>query len=249
MSRFGHQYRNLHGLRYMQTHGVLNPAYRDEWVATRLAELAENGKALLDVGAGTGPYRELAQSKGFRYVAHDFAEYVPSTEAQGLQNPTWSLTSLDFVCDILDIPETEQYEVVLCSEVLEHVPDPVASLSKLSRLVSRGGSLLVTVPLLSLMHQAPHWHAAGLSPFFFNYWAPRLGLRVEELTVHGDYIDLMAQEATRSLGAILGRRLQRIASIGARGFLQASRRVIPDDLLSSGGFGVTLRATPTSEVS
>ncbi len=243
MSRFGEHNHSSPSAHYSQRYGCRNPEYRDLWVSEQLQSLVHTGSSLLDVGAGPGPYRALAERIGFRYFAHDFAEYVPSNNSQGLQDPDWVLTRLDYVCDILDIPELERFQVLLCSEVLEHVPDPVVSLSKMSRLVAPGGTLLLTVPLLSLMHQAPHWHASGLSPFFFSYWIPKIGLRIEEIVVHGDYVDLMCQESVRTLRALAGRTIGGLAARVIRGALQPARRVFPQDLLASGGFGVTVRAS------
>lgn len=234
---------NFAGISYGLEWNVENPDYRDQWVACHLRELSNAGGTLLDVGAGTGPYRSLAEGLGFRYLAHDFAGYVPSGAAAGLQNADWQFTSLDLACDILDIPENAKYSVVLCSEVLEHVPDPAGALEKLARLVENGGSLLVTVPFLSLMHQAPHWHASGLSPFFFDHWIPKFGLNVDEITVHGDYVGLMTQELNRIIGASVGRVPRRAASRALKSVLRLARRVISEDVLSSGGFGVTLRAS------
>lgn len=235
------------GISYGLEWNVENPAYRNEWVSRHLRELSRVGGTLLDVGAGTGPYRSLAEGLGFSYFAHDFADYVPSDTAAGLQNPEWQFTRLDFTCDILDIPENAKYSVVLCSEVLEHVPDPVAALGKLSRLVGNGGSLLVTVPFLSLMHQAPHWHASGLSPFFFEHWIPKFNLNIDEITVHGDYVDLMTQELNRVIGASVGRAPRRAASRALKSVLRLARRTISENLLTSGGFGVTLRASSPLE--
>jgi ubiquinone/menaquinone biosynthesis C-methylase UbiE len=238
-----HRLVSFAGVTYCLEWNVKNPAYRNEWVARQLHELSSVGGTLLDVGAGTGPYRALAEGLGFRYSAHDFADYVPSDTAAGLQNAAWQYTSLDLSCDILDIPEGAKYSVVLCSEVLEHVPDPTAALGKLARLVEAGGSLLVTVPFLSLMHQAPHWHASGLSPFFFYHWIPKFGLRADEITVHGDYVDLMTQEFNRTIRASAGWLPSTILRGLVRSVLRLARSRISEDALTAGGFGVTVRAS------
>lgn len=234
---------NSAGISYGLQSGIRNPGYREDWLGLKLRQLSTLSGSCLDVGAGTGPYRPLVQELGFHYFAHDFAEYVPSSAASGLQNPDWKLTPLDFVCDILEIPEEPQYSVVLCSEVLEHVPDPTAALAKLSRLVDAGGSLLITVPFLSLMHQAPHWHASGLSPFFFHHWIPKLGLKIDEITVHGDYVDLMTQELGRTIAAVSSGILGKVLARVMRSALRRARTSISDDLLTAGGFGVTVRAS------
>lgn len=238
---------------FSQVAGVKNPRYREEWVRRQLETISRTrsaGLSLLDVGAGTGPYRAFAIGKGFTYRAHDFGQYVPPVETStqiGQHNTSWGYTELDFRCDLLDIPDDAISDVVLCSEVLEHVPDPVASLRKLAELAAPGGDVLVTVPLLSLMHQAPHWHASGLSPFFFLHWCPKIGLEVQDVLVHGDYADLMTQEIERLVLEILrrpfnGRVHRRAVAPTVAGMMRAVRRRISGGVLSSGGFGVTVHA-------
>lgn len=238
--------RNVGGIYYEQSYGVRNPQYRHDWVANQLGAIASTG-SLLDVGAGTGRYRSLIQQLGFKYFAHDFAGYAPDKSAEGLQNETWEYTDLQYRCDILDIPENVRHSVVLCTEVLEHVPDPVRSFYKLGRLVEEGGYLLISVPFLSLMHQAPHWHSSGLSPFFFDYWAPFAGLEVEEIVVHGDFVDLLLLETHRAIWA--ARMPFRAAwAWGTERLISRLRSRVRDDVLSSGAFGVTVRARRRAEV-
>lgn len=232
---------------FRQTSGSTNRGYRDDWVAGTLERLAlgiENPE-LLDVGAGQSPYRQASEALGFVYESHDFNSYVPNPEAPGLQNPQWDYAAHKYVCDILEIPNQASADVVLCTEVLEHVPDPVAALSHLSSLVKPGGFLVVTVPFLSLMHQAPFWFSSGLSPFWFEFWSKSLGLEVDDLSVQGDYADLMAQEISRifaeksnGLGHSVIRR-QMLGSLSRlfKGSGAAIRSNLSTAILETGGFG------------
>ncbi len=232
---------------FRQVSGSTNRGYRDSWVAGTLERLAhgmENPR-LLDVGAGQSPYRQKSEALGFVYESHDFNAYVPSPESPGLQNPEWEYAAHKHVCDILEIPKGASADVVLCTEVLEHVPDPVAAFKHLSSLVKPGGFLVVTVPFLSLMHQAPFWFSAGLSPFWFEFWSNSLCLEVDDLSVQGDYADLMAQEISRifaekanSLGHCVTRR-QALGSL-SRLFKRSAptiRSNLSTAILETGGFG------------
>lgn len=169
---------------------------------------------------------------------------MPDGVIGGLQAQSWQYTELEFTCDVLDLPVLAQSEVVLCTEVLEHVPDPVAAFEKIWSLTAPGGFLAVTVPFLSLMHQAPHWYSSGLSPFWFAHHAACLGIGAFEITVHGDYFDLMRQEIERLLerksnfGSALVSPFVgcvRLALRVARRFSSTSRRQM-------GAFGVTFIA-------
>ena len=48
------------------------------------------------------------------------------------------------------------FDVILLSEVLEHVREPQAALREASRVLKVGGSVLVTIPFLYPIHDAPH---------------------------------------------------------------------------------------------
>ena len=221
---------------FKQFSSVTNEPFRDDWVAESLRQHRPSGDAptLIDVGAGLSRYRPAAESAGYKYVSHDFNAYEPAVSSPGLQNDSWSYPKHDFVCDILALPEDQTYDAVLCTEVLEHVPDPAQAFKKLSRLASDGGVVIVTVPVLSLMHQAPFWFSSGLSPFWFRHWSERLGLEVLELAVHGDYADLMAQEWARVLREVPGGPIwSSVAGRSDKWF----RRVLPGTLLESAGFG------------
>ncbi|MFN3644594.1 MAG: class I SAM-dependent methyltransferase, partial [Gemmobacter sp.] len=101
-----------------------NEAFRRAWLARTLAALPA-GSSLIDVGAGECQYKPLCAH--LDYVAQDIAQYDGRGDAVGLQTGAWTFAQIDIVCDLLDIPEDRQFDTVLCTEVLEHVPDPVAA--------------------------------------------------------------------------------------------------------------------------
>ena len=94
--------------------------------------------------------------------------------------------------------------------------------------------MIVSVPMISLMHQAPYWFQSGLSPFWFEHWAGSNGLASESLSVYGDYADLMSQEVGRLL--IFKPRIKGLSRIGAA-TVKRMRSLLPHAVLNSGGFG------------
>ena len=63
---------------------------------------------------------------------------------------SWDQTGLDIVGDITSIPEPDaSFDAILCVEVLEHVPDPLAALRELGRLLKPNGQLILTAPFCS----------------------------------------------------------------------------------------------------
>ena len=77
-----------------------------------------------------------------KYTAQDFSQYDGKQNNIGLHNLEWTYDSIDIVSDITDIPvKDNSFEAVLCTEVLEHVPDPNRALQELVRVTSVGGGI------------------------------------------------------------------------------------------------------------
>jgi SAM-dependent methyltransferase len=107
------------------------------------AELAP-GSRLIDVGAGDSPYRELFNH--LRYESSDWEQSV-HPGARGV----------DHVGPAHDLPVPDgAYDAVLCTQVLEHVPNPGAVLAELHRVLRPGGRLYLTVPLAWELHELPY---------------------------------------------------------------------------------------------
>jgi len=64
----------------------------------------------------------------------------------------------DFECFLDSIPKADNtYDAVVNTQVLEHVPDPLAVLKELHRVLKPGGVLLLSLPLNAPLHGQP-WH-------------------------------------------------------------------------------------------
>lgn len=217
--------------------GTGNGTFKEEWVIGSIKQLdIPNNltKSLFDVGAGTSPYKQSIINMGFTYTSHDFSSYIPDPSSPGQQDKTWEYPIHNVICDILDIPLDKQFSVVLCTEVFEHIPDPIRAFEIISKLVAPGGYVIITVPFLSLMHQAPFWFQSGLSPFWFEYWSEKFELETVELSVQGDYADLMVQEMNRVFEK---KPFSRIFSNLLMRPIPRLRQKISASVLESGGFG------------
>ncbi len=139
-------------------------------------------ETILDIGSGSQPYRAMAEQIGFKYIGHDFAKYTieKSDEFFGLHNSEQPKVFPEIICDAMEIPESLKFDVILCTEVLEHIPDPVALLQKAVNLCKPGGYLIFTVPGSSWTHQAPYYFSSGLSPFWFEFHLKKFGARVKK---------------------------------------------------------------------
>ena len=171
-----------------------NHAARDQWIEKTLRALSA-GSSLLDMGAGECAYKPFCDH--LEYRAQDIAEYDGSGDGVGLHTGKWDTSKLDFVCDLYDIPEDQQFDTVFCSEVLEHVVDPVRAVEKMARLTKPGGQVIITAPFNSITHFAPYHYCTGFSQYFYKLHFERLGFEIEEMTPNGGFFDVMDQELGR----------------------------------------------------
>lgn len=57
------------------------------------------------------------------------------------------------------------FDAILCSEVLEHVPEPTHALDELAHLLKLGGVMKLTAPFGSNVHMALYHYCSGFSTF------------------------------------------------------------------------------------
>ncbi len=207
-----------------------NPGNRDAWIKSQLKTL-KPGTSLLDVGAGECPYKPFCEH--LTYVSQDINLYDGEGNNKGLQTGTWSFDQIDIRCDLLDIPEDRKFDTVLCTEVLEHVPDPVKGLEKFARLVNEDcGRLIVTAPFASLTHFAPYYYSTGFSEYFYRFHLDRLGFKVEQLAFNGGFFDFIAQELARVSSVhkqYLGRKLPLATKLAVRGCRKLLQKIADSD--------------------
>ncbi|WP_295442891.1 class I SAM-dependent methyltransferase [uncultured Thiodictyon sp.] len=167
-----------------------NQLSRNRWVAARAAE-ATPGSRVLDVGAGTCLYRDLfAQCD---YVSHDFLGYDGYRD-----NTEGAYGHIAIQSDITEIPVPDaSFDIILCTEVLEHVPEPILALKEMVRITKPGGRLLLTAPLGSGLHQLPLHFYGGFSPEWYRKFLGDYGCRVLSITPNGGFYKLLAQECAR----------------------------------------------------
>jgi SAM-dependent methyltransferase len=148
---------------------------RDAWIKTQAQKLPA-GSWVLDAGAGASKYRPFFAH--CRYQTQDFCQYKGDLVKY--------LEPVDYVCDITSVPlPAESLDAILCTEVIEHVVEPVAVLDEFRRLLKPGGRLLLTAPMLSAMHMEPYHYFAGFTHFWYRHWLPEKGFEIESITPVG----------------------------------------------------------------
>ncbi len=124
--------------------GILDPENgRIRMFLIEEAKKLTHGALILDAGAGKRPYKDIFLK--FNYESCDMPGGFYSENH-------------NFECDLSDIPKPDNsYDVVVLTQVLEHVPSPKDVLSEINRILKKDGRLLISVPLNGPLHGEP-WH-------------------------------------------------------------------------------------------
>jgi SAM-dependent methyltransferase len=115
---------------------------------------AAEEKRVLDVGCGAKPYYPFFAGAA-EYVGIDVVE-SPSADLVG------AVESLPI--------EDDSFDIVLCTQVLEHVDDPAAAVRELHRVTKPGGRVLASTHGVMVFHPNPNdywrWTHTGLRRLF-----------------------------------------------------------------------------------
>ena len=121
---------------------------------------------LIDVGCGAKPYRLF-----FRHVRYFGVEVFTSSKYG-------SAKSADIFFDGYALPFADSsVDCILCSQVLEHVFEPIMFLRELHRVLKPAGRLMLTVPFVWDVHEQPYDYAR-YSPYGLHYLARTCGYYV-----------------------------------------------------------------------
>lgn len=106
------------------------------------------GTEWLDAGCGTGTLSRWLAQRGCRVLGVDAAPKMITAAAALANSESGSgLLRFQHVETIAQLPlDSHSADGILCSSVLEYVPDPEACLTEFARVLRLGGILVVSVP-------------------------------------------------------------------------------------------------------
>lgn len=169
------------------------------------------GRRLLDVGAYTGVFVEIAARHGWDAWGIEPSQWaVQQAQAQGLQ-------MLQGALEATDLPP-ESYAVVTLWDVIEHVTDPLGTLQAAWRALQPGGALAVHTmdlhsPFARLMGRRWPWfmemHLGYFSRQTMAAFLEKAGFEVLWMGAQGRYLQAgyLASRVT-ALAPLLGRPLE-----------------------------------------
>lgn len=178
---------------------------------------------VLDIGAERQPFRPYLPAD----VAYVALDVVPAT-------------GLHVVGSALALPfAAEAFDGIICTEVLEHVPEPEQALREMARVLRPGGQVYVTVPMTWGLHYVPHDYYR-FTRYGMEHLLTKAGFHVEDVVQVGGLFTTGLARLEDVVGLLIFRLTFPFKFVfGARGRdLVASLIVLPffliGDLLASG---------------
>jgi len=167
----------------------INPL-RLEWIHS-LAHLT--GKQVVDVGCGGGILADAMACKGAQVLGIDLAtKSLKVAQLHALEAGTTGVNYREVSAEDLAQEKPQQFDVVTCMEMLEHVPDPASVVKACADLVKPGGwvffstlnrnpkSFLFAIVgaeyILNLLPRGTHEFARLIKPSELLAWAQAAGL-------------------------------------------------------------------------
>lgn len=143
------------------------------------------GARVLDAGAGLKPYEGFFQHCA--YESCDFAhcdEFYGNIDDGRRANIAGRHT---YVCPLEKIPVADNtFDFVLCTQVLEHVPDPLAAVREAHRVLKPSGQLLLTVPQGYGVHGEP-FNYFNFTRYGLDLILKQAGFEVMHIKERGGY--------------------------------------------------------------
>jgi SAM-dependent methyltransferase len=103
----------------------------------RFIEAHASSRPTLDIGTQNGPYSaHFPNRTGLDIKLGNGVQIIGDAQALGIRD--------------------DSFEIVLCTEVLEHLPEPQHAIDEMFRVLVPGGQLLLTTRFLFPIHDAPH---------------------------------------------------------------------------------------------
>ena len=144
----------------------------------------KTGNTLLDIGAASGIFLNLAQNEGFQVEG---IEPSQSLSSQAKEKFNIDLHTISFE----QFETKKRYSIITLLDIIEHVADPAGLIKKASMLLEENGLLVIVTPDIdswaARIFKRKWWHFRPPHLHFFN-------LRTLELLLHSNHFEIISKK-------------------------------------------------------
>jgi SAM-dependent methyltransferase len=145
--------------------------YIEEAIKRVLASIQGN---MLDVGCGTRRYETLFKDFVNVYIGLDWPQIQDRAQP-------------DIIADAMKIPlKDSSMDVVLATELMEHLPFPQTFLMEIKRVLCENGTLILSVPFMEPIHEEPR-DFYRFTPYSLHLLLEHHGFRIQKLWNKGGW--------------------------------------------------------------
>jgi len=146
----------LFGWRATLHHGDALVYDRWRWISRRL-RYTRNNERLLDVGCGSGAFTIGTAKLGYRSLGLSWDERNQQV-AEERARVTGAKSAAFEICDVRELDQRDayrgQFDVILCTENIEHIIDDFRLVRAMAGCLKPGGRLLLTSPQIRRLPQS-----------------------------------------------------------------------------------------------
>ena len=162
----------------------------------RLAPLAS--KQIIDVGCGGGLLTEGMAARGAQVIGIDMGKAPLSVARLHQHESGLEIEYQQATAEQMAAEQAGSFDTVTCMEMLEHVPDPAATIAACAQLIRDDGRVFLSTInrnpkaylfavigaeyLLRLLPRGTHDYAKFIRPSEMEAWAREAGLQLVDLT-------------------------------------------------------------------
>jgi SAM-dependent methyltransferase len=133
------------------------------------------GDKILEVGSGGKNEKGEYYFSAERYFKNKDVEFIKSDIDSEFGHK---------IVDIVNFNEIEQYDHILCFNILEHVFDWQEGFLNLYKSLKKNGVLYIIVPVFYPIHPSPQDYWRFTEEAFFEF-SKRNSMKIEKLEIHG----------------------------------------------------------------
>jgi len=135
------------------------------FIKNSLKENIRLGSIVLDIGCGEQPFRDYIEECGGSYLGVDVN--------QNAEN------NVDIIANATDLKiiKTESIDIVLCTEVFEHIDMVDLAFAEICRVLKKEGVLILTSPFIYPLHEEPY-DFIRLTPFKIKEMSQKNGTEI-----------------------------------------------------------------------